>query len=158
MRISKIDIALADCEQAIAQTNAQGTRLESYFVGYLLVFMSACFQMEIHNIISGIVTTATADIRIRNFIDNSVSRHFQSVQIDRLAILLGFFGPDRKRRFQRSIKSTPQNRLASTMYSNIITNRHATAHSSGSQMTFKDLKMAYLQGHVVLDQFSAALS
>lgn len=72
--------------------------------------------------------------------------------------LLGFFGEDRSKKFKKSLRKTAQDRQASTLYQNIIINRHTTAHSTGTQMTFSDLKEAYVKGHVVLDHFVSAIS
>ena len=157
MQIADIDLALAECENVIKQVNAQGTKLETYLVGYLLVLMSSCFQIEIRNIVTNTLSLSAADLRVRNYIEKSLMRYFQSVQIESMEKLLGFFGEERKLKFKKSLKSNPQSRQASALYSNIITNRHATAHSIGPQMTFNDLKNAYSKGHVVLDYFVAAL-
>ena len=79
------------------------------------------------------------------------------IQSSHIGDLLERFGEDRKTTFRSKITATADNQRAETFYNNLIINRHDTAHSIGSNLTFEEVKRFYLEGHVVLDFFRESL-
>jgi hypothetical protein len=71
-----------------------------------------------------------------------------------MADFLSRFGDNYREDFRSKAAA---NQRAETFYNNIITNRHSTAHSSGSNVTFLQVKNFYEEGHTVLDFFRETL-
>jgi hypothetical protein len=158
MRISDIETVIANSEAHLLNTSTLGTRLESYLSGYLLVYVSSRFQIEVAAIVGNQLALNTVNTKIKNFIERSLARYFQSVNLDQLKNLLEYFGGHCKSSFISKIEMDASSRRASTMYSNLIVNRNSTAHTQGSQMTFKEVKEAYIEGNVVLDYFRDSIA
>ncbi len=157
MQIPEIDAVIANSEAHITQTNAFASRIETYLTGHLLIYISAQFQLAIAKIIESELSLGRLDPKLKNFIERTLRYHFQSVNVEQLKALLDYFGASCKAAFIKKIDLNPINRRASSSYSNLIVNRHSTAHTQGAQMTFQDAKNSYLQGHVILDFFAEAL-
>lgn len=83
-----------------------------------------------------------------------VSAVFRSVKSSEIAGLLNRFGGNYKESFNALTK---ENQRAVTFYNNIVTNRHGVAHAEGSNVTFREVKEFYEEGHVVLDFLQEAL-
>jgi FKBP-type peptidyl-prolyl cis-trans isomerase (trigger factor) len=70
------------------------------------------------------------------------------MQSDELAGLMGRFGPEFKQSFQNRAQA---NKRAVTVYDNIITNRNIVAHEESINVTLRELRQSYEEGHIVLD-------
>ena len=89
------------------------------------------------------------------FVQNALGRtSFRSLMTSEIADFLSHFGLDYKNRFRQQLDT---NKRAETFFNNIVTNRHNTAHSTGSNVSFADLVNFYSEGHVVLDAIRFAL-
>jgi hypothetical protein len=77
-----------------------------------------------------------------------------STQPSEIAGLLRRFGTDCREHFRQELSN---NERAETFFNNIVTNRHDTAHSTGSNVSFSELVRFYTEGHIVLDAIKAAL-
>jgi hypothetical protein len=158
MRIPDIENVITNSETHLLNTKTVGTRLETYLAGYLLVYISSRFQIEVAAIVAAQLTLNALNPKIKNFIERSLARYFQSVNVDQLKNLLEYFGGHCKSTFISKLEMDASSRRATIMYSNLIVNRHATAHTQGSQMTFKEVKDAYIEGNVVLDYFRDSIT
>lgn len=153
MRLTRIDQTLESCEEHLTRTGAYGTAIENLLTQSVLVIMCAEFELTIEKLI-GEKCSCVADPAIRNFIGSCVGAVFRSVKSNEMAGLLKRFGPHFRDAFKEKTDNSPK---AVTYYNNIVENRHGVAHSSGSNVTFIELKQFYEEGHIVLDFFRDAL-
>lgn len=153
MRIARIEQTLHTCEEHLYASSAHGTEIESLLTQSLLVLMCAEFEQTIEALVQE-KCSSVADSSIKEFLGSCVGAVFRSVKSSEMAGLLNRFGPLYKEAFKQS---TEENLRAVTFYNNIVTNRHGIAHSQGSNVTFREVKQFYEEGHVVLDFFREAL-
>lgn len=155
MLVARIDTALGDCENHLAATDSLGTQIERLLTYSLLVVIYAEFEQMMNSIVQekcDLIGDESLRELVRGCLGN-VSR----IQSSHIGDLLKRFGEDRKTAFRSKINATPDNQRAETFYNNLITNRHDTAHSIGSNLTFEEVKRFYLEGHVLLDFFRETL-
>jgi hypothetical protein len=92
---------------------------------------------------------------MESFVQSAMGRNsFRSLKTSEIADFLNRFGLDCKNRFRQELDT---NQRAETFFNNLVTNRHDTAHSTGSNVSFSDLINFYSEGHAVLDAIKAAL-
>jgi len=115
--------------------------------------MCSEFEQKIEGLVQQ-KCSSIEDSSIKEFFGSCVNAVFRSVKSTEMAGLLSRFGPSHKEAFRQK---TYDHQKAETFYNNIVTNRHRVAHSEGSQVTFRDTKQFYEEGHVVLDFFQQAL-
>lgn len=155
MRVARIDRALEDCEIHLSSTESFGTPIERLLTYSLLVVIYAEFEQTINSLVQQ-RCDFIEDESLKNLVSEclgSISR----IQSGDIGDLLKRFGDDRKASFRSDVMATQANQRAETFYNNLITNRHDTAHSLGSNLTFENVKQFYEEGHVVLDFFREAL-
>ena len=152
MKIPAIDQAIQTCKDHLDKTGSRGTQIESYLTQYLLVLISAAFEEKVEEILLKRADKIT-DVQVKSFFKNCVHRIFRSAKSSELAGMLGYFDRSVQATFGKAVNGTREE----SSYNSIIVNRHDTAHSKGSTISFSDLERYYQEGHVVLDHFSAAL-
>ncbi len=155
MRVSRIDIALEVCENHLTATKSFGTQIETLLTYAVLVVIYAEFEQLIGSIIDE-KCHLIEDEALRELVRACV-RNVGRIQSGDLGGLLARFGAERKAEFRNEISAEQPNQRAETFYNNLITNRHNTAHSGGSGLTFEEVKYFYEEGHVVLDFFRQSL-
>ena len=151
----RIDNALEDCENHLVATYSFSTEVERLLTYSLLVVIYAEFEQMMNSIVQekcNLIEDESLRELVRGCLGN-VSR----IQSSHIGDLLERFGEGRKIAFRSKITATADNQRAETFYNNLITNRHDTAHSIGSNLTFEEVKRFYLEGHVVLDFFRETL-
>jgi len=153
MRLQRIEFALEQCEQHLEHSAAYGTEIESLLTQSVLVIMCAEFEQKIEDIVRS-KCGSVEDKAIKEFLSSCVAAVFRSVKSSELAGLLNRFGPEYKDAYK--VRADDQQR-AVTYYNNIVTNRHAIAHHLGSTVSFREAKLFYEEGHVVLDFFNDVL-
>ena len=151
MRLPRIDITLEICENHLTETESFGTQIEILLTYSLLVIIYAEFEQRINYIVQEKFDVIENEC-LRGSIGN-VSRILSGA----LGDLLERFGPELKPNFRSIISASQANQRAETFYNNLITNRNDTAHAGGSNLTFRDVKLFYEEGHVVLDFFRDSL-
>lgn len=152
MRINRIDNAISACEQHLNQTNSHQTEIESYLTRYLLILICASFEEEIERILLN-RSDRINDNHIKSFFQHCIDKTFRSIKSSEIAGILSKFGNDYKEAFQSKANGT----IEETFYNNIVINRHSTAHSTGTSITFNDLVAYYEKGHLILDYLNEAL-
>ena len=155
MLVARIDRALEDCENHLASTGSFGTSIERLLTDSLLVVIYAEFEQTINSIVQQRCDSIEDD-SLRQLVREcigSVSR----IQSSNIGDLLQRFGDQRRESFRSDITANQANQRAETFYNNLIMNRHDTAHSIGSNLSFADVKQFYQEGHAVLDFFKEAL-
>jgi len=147
MKILKIDETLDSCEQHIASTNASGTEIEALLTRAVLVLTCSVFEEKIEQMI-GRRADSLNDPAMCAFFKSCVSAVFRSTLSSELAGLMNRFGPDFKQRF---LGRTQGHERAVTFYNNIVVNRHGAAHTESINVTLRELRQFYEEGHIVLD-------
>ena len=155
MRVARIDRALEGCENHLTATKSFGTEIERLLTYSLLVVIYAEFEQTIKFIIQQ-RCDFIEDNSLRELVRACIG-NVNRIQSGQMGDLLERFGTELKATFRGKIEASQDNQRAETFYNNLITNRHDTAHSVGSNLTFEDVKRFYLEGHVVLDFFQHAL-
>jgi hypothetical protein len=152
MKLTIIDHAFDLCDAHLSESNSRGTEVESYLTRYLLVLICAQFEEKIEQIV---VERAkkSSDPELTSFVQAAADRIIRSINTSEISGLLNYFSSSCKEEFKKNIS----NSLVETNYNSIISNRHNTAHSSGANITFNDLKTYYESGHEVLDYLEQAL-
>ena len=155
MLIARIDRALEDCENHLASTESFGTPIERLLTDSLLVVIYAEFEQAINSIVQQRCNSIEDDSLRQLVLEciGSVSR----IHSSSIGALLQRFGDQRRESFRNDITASQANQRAETFYNNLITNRHDTAHSIGSNISFADVKRFYQEGHALLDFFKEAL-
>ena len=153
MRIARIDETLDVCEHHLHSSGTFGTQIESLLTYSVLVIMYAEFEQNIETILQE-KCASIDDGAIRAFVESCLRLVSRNIRVGELAGLLNRFGDEHKSKFNDKCADKPQ---ARDSYSSIITNRHATAHSTGSNASFQEVKRFYEEGHVVLDFFRETL-
>ena len=138
MRIDWIDQMLEVCQEHLATSHAYGTEIEILLTYALLVRIYAEFEQRIE----AIVTEKSTAIRHRG------------IRVRNLSELLKDLGEQ----YQTAWSARrSENRQAEAAYSNIVEQRHQTAHESGSNATFQEVRAWYESGHIILDFFRETL-
>ena len=158
MRFARIDEALEVCENHLHSTGSSGTIIERLMSDSLLVIIYAEFEQTVEKIVQE-KYEAIQDESLRTFIKSFSGRDSRGVlprgiKSSELADFLAKFGDAYKSEFRGKLYL---NQRRETFYNNLITNRHDTAHSSGSNATFMDINDFYQEGHLVLDFFRETL-
>jgi hypothetical protein len=151
MKLAQIDRAIEACTEHLAQTNSQGTEVEAFLAQYLAVMICGAFEEEIERIVVERLA-ASNDPEIEAFARSALDAVFRSTGIREISGLLNRFNPEVKKRFQDRICGT----RAETFFTNIVTHRHQTVHSGGTNVTVRELADFYDEGHTVLDAISGA--
>lgn len=154
MKLQRIDDAVEACRVHLDKSEAWGSEVESYLTRYLLVLMCASFEEEIKRLAID-RSIRSNDNGVVAFVTSAVGQVFRSVRTSEIAGLLGRFGLSAKESFQKEMQSSPR---AETFFNNIVVNRHDTAHSSGANISFRELVQFYEEGHVVLDVVKRSLA
>lgn len=152
MKIPSIDNAILVCENHLKDTGTAQTEIESYLTRYLLIFICATFEEEIEKLLLK-RSEKINDDHIKSFFQHCIDKTFRSIKSNEIAGILGKFGNDYKESFQKKSNGT----IEETFFNNIVINRHYTAHTSGTTITFNDLKNYYEKGHIILDYLNEAL-
>ena len=132
MLVARIDTALDDCEEHLVATKSLGTQIERLLTYSLLVVIYAEFEQMMNSIVQekcDFIQDESLRELVRGCLGN-VSR----IQSSHIGDLLERFGEDRKTAFRSKITATADSQRAETFYNNLITNRHDTAHSIGSNL------------------------
>ena len=144
MKLPRIDRALVDCENHLHSTASFNTEIESLLTYSLLVVIYAEFEQMV-NVIVQEKCNSIEDEALRELAKScigSVSR----IQSSQMGDMLERFGAGRKAAFRNEITANQGRQRAETFYNNLITNRHDTAHSIGSNLTFGEVKRYYQEG------------
>jgi len=154
MRLAQIDHAIDVCEKHLREFALQGTEIEVYLTGFLLVFICAVFEEHIEGLVNARVSKSE-DVALAAFARSATNQLFRSILTSEIAGLLGRFGDTHKHQFRDAMKG---NERAETFFNNLVQNRHGTAHKAGSDLTFSEVVQFYSEGHVVLDAITTVLA
>lgn len=148
----RTQLAFDNCKNHLDESNAWNTEIESYLTQHVLVIMCADVQQEIYKVVEKRVDLAD-DSAIKNFAVASCKRVLRSVGKSEIAGFVGHFGADAKSYLNNQVEDE-----IVTNYNNAVTNRHDIAHSSGSNITFRELETAIEAARALIQAVSEAIS
>ena len=154
MRLQRIDQAIETCESHLTSSQSGGTEIEAYLTRYLLILIYASFEEKIYSLIDE-RAQQSSDLGLGGFLQDSKRQIFRSLKTSEITTFLSRFGGNCKDQFRNGLDKSPR---AETFFNNIIADRHETAHSGGSNVSFADLVRFYDESHLVLDAFETAIS
>jgi hypothetical protein len=154
MKILEIDEALNSCEQHLTSTNTAGTEIEALLTRAAVVLTCSAFEEQIEQIISRRAERLD-DPAMVSFCKSCIKAVFRSTFKSDLAGLINRFGPKFKEHFNSLIQDHAK---AVTFYDNIITNRQGVAHTKSLNITLKELREFYEEGHIILDFFNETIN
>ncbi len=96
------------------------------------------------------------DQGLRAFARNAVEKTVKKIKISDLAGHLGYFDISCKEAFSNAVND-PSRALEKAAYDSLIIDRHSFAHSTGTNMTFDEVRNAYRASLFVLGEFEKAL-
>ncbi len=153
MKIPIVDETLDSCEKHIAETGTSGTEIEALLTRAVLVLACSAFEERIEHLIARRADQLN-DPAMGSFFRSCVSAVFRSTKCSEIAGLMNRFGPGFKHCF---LDRTKGNERAVTFYDNIVINRHGAAHTRSLNVTLRELRQFYEEGHVVLDFLEEAI-
>jgi hypothetical protein len=152
MRFGQLDSQIAKCEGHLALTGTANSEVEFYLTQYLLVRIWAEYESRIKLLIERRCSRGN-DAHISAFVAASAKIVTRDFKISDIKGHLGRFGDDYATAFRNLIDQPLE-----AAWNNIYTNRHAVAHGTGVQMTFRDLKEDYQKSQAVIDAVVTALA
>lgn len=152
MKLQRVDEAIEACKNHLIKSSAMETEIEAYLTRYLLILICAAYEEEIEKLFAQ-RASQTQDPYIVAFVSSTVRTKFRNPTTSKIVEMLGLFSLDYKEKFREKVTGTRQE----TFFNNIVTNRHSTAHSSGSNITFNELVNSYNEAHGILDTISEVL-
>lgn len=141
-----------DCLKHVSASMSEGSEIESYLTQHALVVLCAEIQQEIYSIVDE-RSAKYEDERIRSFVSESSKQILRSVQKSDLAGYLKNFGLDIKEQFNDLLDDADVSR-----YNIAVRGRHNVAHSSGAQITFRELQEAVISAERILDALKTAIN
>jgi hypothetical protein len=152
MTFASIESLMQRCGEHLDATNMRNTEVESYFVQYLLVRICAEYESRVATVVHR-RCSRTRDPHLRIFAQQTAKYICKHFSISDITTIVGRFGTDYKQAFHNQVMSG----MAHVGWDNIYTHRQAVAHTTGSQMSFRDLRQNYQDSLAVLDALVSAL-
>ncbi len=152
MQFIRLEAQIEVCGKHLERSGARNSEIEAYLTRYLLAVAYAEIEAKVIDLISMRADLAN-DRPLSGFARSAAERLLRSLTVSELKGLLGRFGQECKQQFADRIENTP----AHAAFDRIVQNRHITAHSTGSMLTFGEFTDAYGECVSVLDAFADAL-
>jgi predicted PhzF superfamily epimerase YddE/YHI9 len=152
MTFASLESLMQRCEEHLDATNTRNTEIESYFVQYLLVRICAEYEARVTTLVRR-RCSRPRDHHLKSFAQKTAEYVCKHFAIGDIGKVLERFGSDYKQAFHGQVMSG----MAHVGWDNIYTNRQAVAHTTGTQMSFGDLKQNYQDSLAVLDALVSAL-
>ena len=148
---SKTDHIISTCREHLEQTGSDGTEIEYYLTGFLLIGICSEFEKEIRRAMMKRICSCN-DPHIINYIDKKF-QPFRHLRLDDIrGEILAKFDDNLKTKFNQKIEGKP-----AINYDNIVTNRHNSAHGESINLTFNDLVDAYDEARKVIAAFEEVI-
>jgi len=151
--LTKIKIAIEDCQTHLNDKNANGTVIESYLTQHLLILLSADMQQAIYDCLDEKAKQATNQT-IQKYLSSTRKNIVREVKYGGIAGFVTRFGPDARQKFDDCLKDKARE---ITRYANAIKNRDLVAHTHGAQVTFTDIQKAVDAAELILSAVKSAL-
>lgn len=128
-----------------------GPMIENFLVGHLLVVAYSEIEQKVSDIFSARMTVEN-DRKLSDFIKKTNKSMMKRVKKSDIKEMAKNFGDDSQKDF---IDHLSDDEIRA--YSNIIENRHSTAHSTGHQLRLSDLETGIDAAEKVLDALAIAI-
>jgi hypothetical protein len=151
MKFTRIEGAIKSCKKHLVDTNTAHTDIASHLAGYLVVFISAEFELRIKALIEA-RAARSKDAHIRNFVTRASRRIVRGPKIDQLVGILGYFDD----KFPSTFHGTVGDQ-AKAAYDSIIINRHSFVHNATCSATINDVETFFNNSQGVFSAMVAAL-
>jgi len=149
MKFKVVEEAIKECRQHLDSTKTGGSQTENRLAAYLLVLISAQFELRIEAIIEA-YAKRQKDRRIESFILGAAGKQLRSPKISTITGFLSWFDGKWGETFTKHAGNQ-----ATAAYDSIISNRHAFVHEAQCNVTISDLEGFYHDGSPV---FSALVA
>jgi hypothetical protein len=147
MKFTRIDDALARCEIHLDSTGARNSELETYLVSYLLVLISAEYEMCYEKLLE-LRAVRFGDHHVSSVIKRWAHSQKSRMKISDIAGCLGAFGQDYKNAFDAKVNDPASKAVLA--WNNIYTNRNSVAHEEGTSVTLNDLKVFFADSKPIM--------
>ena len=134
MKFGAIEAAIGGCKKHLDATRARGTQIESFMAGYLLVLISAHFEVRVRGLIEARAARAP-DKQIRSFVTSAAAKIIRGPKIDQITGMLNSFDPSCGELFHKTAGDQ-----AKSAYDSIIANRHTFVHDGICNVTLGDVE------------------
>ncbi|MGD0422492.1 MAG: HEPN domain-containing protein [Candidatus Bathyarchaeia archaeon] len=148
-----IENAIRSCETHLNSSGARGSEIESYLTRYLLILICGEYEKLIKEKVVERARRAS-DPDLASFVERTV-KSFRGLRISEIkGGVLRKFSDNHVAMFDQKTKNTE----AIYRYSNIVENRHMTAHGQTVNMTFSELVTSFRMAESILISLSEVLS
>ncbi|HEU5221712.1 MAG TPA: HEPN domain-containing protein [Candidatus Nitrosotalea sp.] len=151
MTFEIIDADIAHCVKYLEKSQNKDPQIQNFLTRYLLVQINGEYEKEIKRIVSK-RSLEPGDGELAAFINETVDK----IRNFRLSDIKGILNKFDSRRGDLFESWTGDSEDAS-MYSNIITNRHWSAHGQTIQMTLEEVIYAHKKAKTIIKLFQSAL-
>lgn len=152
MTFEAIDADIAYCVKYLNISANRDVQIQNFLTRYLIIQINGEYEKEIKKIISK-RASKSGDLELATFINETVDK-IRNFRLSDIKGVLNKFDSRRGDLFEAWI---PEKSEDASMYSNIITNRHASAHGEETQMTLNEVISAHKKGKLVIREFQKAL-
>ena len=156
MRIERIDETLEACQNHLDSLEFFDARIDNLLACSGLIIIYSEFEKRVEDILIEKSTTID-DPSLRNFAEPYLRALNRRINSGSLCEILKKFGDKFEAEFRTKLKESVERERAETSYNNIVINRNNAAHSTGTNVSFGDVKSFYEHGHEVLDLFREVL-
>lgn len=151
-RLLRTKLAIDNCQNHLDESNAWGSEVESYLTQHVLVVLCAEIQQELYSLLENRANQAS-DSELRDFAVKTGKKVLRSIGKREVAGFVGFFGSRAKEYLNQNLDDQQV-----TLYNNAVSNRHDVAHSSGANITFRELETIIIAASNLLDVVEQAIS
>jgi hypothetical protein len=144
-------LALDNCRSHLIEANGEGTEIEAYLAQHILVIMCAEIQQELYAALELRLNQST-DGNITNFALAAGKRILRSIGKGEVVGFVNNFGSAAKNYMNDHLSEREV-----TLYNNAVANRHDVAHSSGSNITFRELDDILIAASKFINVFEDAI-
>src|SRR6266481_4766573 len=134
MNFGRIDRAIEACKKHLDDTKTRSTEVETQLAGYLLVLISAEFELRVGALIEA-RAARSRDKQLRNFVTHAVYKIVRGPKIDQITGILNAFHRGCSQAFHDT--AGDQAKLA---YDSILTDRHDFVHEAKCNATIGDVE------------------
>ncbi|OUS18378.1 hypothetical protein A9Q88_00915 [Gammaproteobacteria bacterium 50_400_T64] len=148
----RTQLAFDNCQEHLNVSNAWGSEIESYLTQHILVIMCADVQQEIYGVVERRADIAD-DIALKNYAVATCKKVLRSIGKGEVAGFVGHFGREAKEYLNNNIDDKDV-----TIYNNAVSGRHDVAHSTGVNVTFRELEEAIRAARKLITVVSESIS
>lgn len=150
-KLLRTKLALDNCRSHLVEANSEGTEIEAYLAQHILVIMCAEIQQELYATLE-LRLNLSADSNITNFALVAGKKILRSIGKGEVVGFVNNFGGAAKNYMNDNLSDREV-----ALYNNAVSNRHDVAHSSGSNITFRELDDILDAASKFIDVFKVAI-